>query len=75
VQHWYIQYGHRQHIGGLAYLLGDFKEAPDHSRCRRCYVLVCSGPLYGQWVVYVVEAVGVGGWAGNLHFGYGVPGK
>ena len=29
----------------------------------------------GQWVVYVVEAVGVGGWAGNLHFGYGVPGK
>ena len=21
MQHWYIQYGHRQHIGGLAYLL------------------------------------------------------
>jgi hypothetical protein len=32
-----------------------------------------AGCVYGQWVVYVVEAVGVGGWAGNLHFGYGVP--
>ncbi len=38
-------------------------------------LLAPAGCMDGQWMVYVVEAVGVGGWAGNLHFGYGVPGK